>query len=56
MQILSRQSHHLVNGINLEDFVMPALGYTYDDDPTWVDVPDRHLLVADADGVSVAPL
>ena len=28
----------------------------YDDDPSWIDVPDRHLLVADANGVSVEPL
>ena len=28
----------------------------YDDDPSWVDVPDRHLLVADTGGVSVEPL
>ena len=28
----------------------------YDDDPSWVDVPDRSLLVADAAGVSVEPL
>jgi glutamine amidotransferase len=28
----------------------------YDDDPSWIDVPDRHLLVADANGVSAEPL
>ena len=28
----------------------------YDDDPSWVDVPDRSLLVADAAGVRVDPL
>ena len=28
----------------------------YDDDPSWIDVPDRHLLIADANGVSVEPL
>jgi gamma-glutamyl hercynylcysteine S-oxide hydrolase len=28
----------------------------YDDDPRWVDVPDRHLLEATPDGVAVTPL
>ena len=28
----------------------------YDDDPSWVDVPDRSMLVADAAGASVQPL
>jgi glutamine amidotransferase len=28
----------------------------YDDDPSWVDVPDRSLLTADATGVRVEPL
>jgi gamma-glutamyl hercynylcysteine S-oxide hydrolase len=28
----------------------------YDDDPGWVDVADRHLLVATRDGVEVAPI
>ena len=28
----------------------------YDDDPSWVDVPDRSLLVADATGATVEPL
>ncbi len=28
----------------------------YDDDPSWVDVPDRSLLTADRDGVRVEPL
>jgi len=28
----------------------------YDDDPSWVDIPDRSLLVADATGATVEPL
>ena len=28
----------------------------YDDDPRWVDVPDRHLLEATRDGVAVTAL
>ncbi|MBV9487805.1 MAG: ergothioneine biosynthesis protein EgtC, partial [Frankiaceae bacterium] len=28
----------------------------YDDDPGWVDVPDRHLVDVTADGLSVTPL
>jgi glutamine amidotransferase len=28
----------------------------YDDEPGWTDVPERHLLVADPDGVRLAPL
>lgn len=28
----------------------------YDDDPSWVDVPDRSLLIADRTGVAVSPL
>jgi glutamine amidotransferase len=28
----------------------------HDDDPGWTDVPDRRLVVADADGVHTAPL
>jgi len=28
----------------------------YDDDPSWVDVPDRSLLVADANGAGIEPL
>ncbi len=28
----------------------------YDDDPRWVDVPDRHLVRVSADGVSLTPL
>ncbi len=28
----------------------------YDDDPRWVDIPDRHLVEATAEGVTVTPL
>ena len=28
----------------------------WDDDPRWVDVPDRHLLEVTPDGVAVTPL
>jgi glutamine amidotransferase len=54
-QIIATTWGDTLSFLVLDDGVVVA-SEPYDDDPRWVDVPDRSLLTADASGVVVTPL
>lgn len=54
-RILATTWGHTLSYRVLPDGVVVA-SEPWDDDPAWVDVPDRHLLEATRDGVAVTPL